>query len=337
MKPIYMTALHLLHGGVEKAIASLANSLCSRGYPVTILCSYYLGEPVYALDPRVSIQYLTPYQPNREAFHQAVSAKRVDRILTEGAHAVRILWAKHRTMVQAIRSIRSGIIISSRHEHHLILAKHGHPGVFRIAQLHHDVLPDSKLYHSIIKGYHGLDVLTTLTDELTDELAAGFAAQKGKATQPEPRCVTMPNYLPDAFFGDRFLASKEASASRQPPPDPPKPASAVQSPTEPPELASSRQESPRENVVLAVGRLEREKGFDRLIDVWARVVDKAPDWRLRILGDGRERANIEEQIRVAGLGEHVSLPGMTPYEDVLRAMSSASLYALPSRSEGFDC
>ena len=81
--------------------------------------------------------------------------------------------------------------------------------------------------------------------------------------------------------------------------------------------------------------MEREKGFDRLIDVWARVVDKAPDWRLRILGDGRERANIEEQIRVAGLGEHVSLPGMTPYEDVLRAMSSASLYALPSRSEGF--
>ena len=63
--------------------------------------------------PRVSIQYLTPYQPNREAFHQAVSPN-VDRILTEGAHAVRILWAKHRTMVQTIRSIRSGIISSSR-------------------------------------------------------------------------------------------------------------------------------------------------------------------------------------------------------------------------------
>ena len=38
--------------------------------------------------------------------------------------------------------------------------------------------------------------------------------------------------------------------------------------------------------VIAVGRLEWQKGFDRLIDAWAIVSQQHPDWQLDIFGSG---------------------------------------------------
>ena len=45
MEKIYITSLHLMHGGVEMAISLLGNALVKRGYDVEILCTYNLGEP----------------------------------------------------------------------------------------------------------------------------------------------------------------------------------------------------------------------------------------------------------------------------------------------------
>lgn len=55
MKKIYITSLHLDHGGIEMAISSLANALVKRDYEVEILCTYNLGEPVYYLDDKVTV------------------------------------------------------------------------------------------------------------------------------------------------------------------------------------------------------------------------------------------------------------------------------------------
>ena len=57
MKKITILSLHLNYGGVEKAVATLANMLCDD-YKVEIICTYKIGnKPVYKIDDKVKIKY----------------------------------------------------------------------------------------------------------------------------------------------------------------------------------------------------------------------------------------------------------------------------------------
>jgi glycosyltransferase involved in cell wall biosynthesis len=84
-------------------------------------------------------------------------------------------------------------------------------------------------------------------------------------------------------------------------------------------------------VVLAVGRLHLQKGFDTLVDAFARVRKKRSA-RLLILGDGDERAALEAQIARLGLQEDVQILGFraNPYAYLGRA----DLFVLSSLFEG---
>ena len=66
-------------------------------------------------------------------------------------------------------------------------------------------------------------------------------------------------------------------------------------------------------LVIAAGRLTRQKGFDLLIDAWAPLARRHPDWRLRIHGSGQEREALQRQIDAAGLGGAITLAGPTKH------------------------
>ena len=97
-------------------------------------------------------------------------------------------------------------------------------------------------------------------------------------------------------------------------------------PDAPPEPSS-------EGGILAVGRLVPEKGFDRLIDAWARIARDAPGWQVRIVGDGPLRDALLAQARDTGVGDSVQvLPAVA---DIAQHYARAAIYCLPSRRESF--
>ncbi|MEU3404080.1 glycosyltransferase [Streptomyces sp. NPDC006670] len=86
-------------------------------------------------------------------------------------------------------------------------------------------------------------------------------------------------------------------------------------------------------VVASVGRLAFEKGVDLLLDAWADAVPHHPDWTLRIYGAGVEEPTLRAHCTSLGLDDSVEWMGST--DDVLGALSGASVFAQASRAEGF--
>jgi glycosyltransferase involved in cell wall biosynthesis len=85
--------------------------------------------------------------------------------------------------------------------------------------------------------------------------------------------------------------------------------------------------------VVAVGRLGREKGFDLLLDAYARSKLTEAGWQLVILGDGPERDSLQRRIDQLGLKDAVLMPGVVKNPE--QWLQHAQLFVLSSRFEGF--
>jgi len=89
----------------------------------------------------------------------------------------------------------------------------------------------------------------------------------------------------------------------------------------------------QEKLVIAMGRLTHQKGFDVLISAFARCLERQPEWRLIILGEGEERPHLETQVAALGIADRVSLPGVVRNPE--RKLRQAEFFVLSSRWEGF--
>jgi glycosyltransferase involved in cell wall biosynthesis len=89
----------------------------------------------------------------------------------------------------------------------------------------------------------------------------------------------------------------------------------------------------RERIVLVAQRLEPEKRTDLALEAWARSDLAAAGWRLRLAGDGAERASLERQARQLGILETADFLGVRP--DVPRLLSQAGIFLAPRPDEPF--
>ena len=95
-------------------------------------------------------------------------------------------------------------------------------------------------------------------------------------------------------------------------------------------LASPPQRVPGSGLrLLAAGHLIRQKGFDRLLEIFAKL---PVDAHLTVLGDGVERSRLEEQARRLGIAERIAMPGFA--ERPWPLFAGADAFLLPSRWEG---
>ena len=84
-------------------------------------------------------------------------------------------------------------------------------------------------------------------------------------------------------------------------------------------------------MIVAIGRLARQKGFDILLDAFAGVAVK--NAQLVIIGEGDERTSLERRARELGISQRVSLPGFV--SNTAPWLAHADLFVLSSRWEGF--
>lgn len=86
----------------------------------------------------------------------------------------------------------------------------------------------------------------------------------------------------------------------------------------------------KENTVLFVGRLDKQKGLDKLLRIWAGITHD--DWTLKIVGDGPLKAELKMLTIKLGIDESVEFLG---YQDPCEHYKKAKIFAMTSLYEGF--
>ncbi|MGL4253128.1 MAG: glycosyltransferase family 4 protein [Fusobacteriaceae bacterium] len=87
----------------------------------------------------------------------------------------------------------------------------------------------------------------------------------------------------------------------------------------------------KNRTAIAVGRLNYQKGFDRLLQIWGQIEKKDREWKLLIIGSGEDRDKLLKQIEELKL-ERVEIIEHT--EEIKKYYEDASIYLMTSRFEG---
>jgi len=85
--------------------------------------------------------------------------------------------------------------------------------------------------------------------------------------------------------------------------------------------------------IIAVGRYHPQKRFDRLIDAFALIAEKYPQWYVDIYGEGPDKKTLQDQIDHLSMHERVHL--QLPTKDIVSEYLKSELFVFSSDYEGF--
>jgi len=88
-----------------------------------------------------------------------------------------------------------------------------------------------------------------------------------------------------------------------------------------------------DKVILGVGRLDEQKNFTELVDIWALIAKDYPDWKLRIVGEGYTDTRILQKVKEYSLEGQFELCPFT--NNVQEHYLSSSIFTMTSAFEGF--
>lgn len=85
-------------------------------------------------------------------------------------------------------------------------------------------------------------------------------------------------------------------------------------------------------MILCVGRLTYQKGFDLLITAWARVAQQVPDWKIVIVGSGEDEQMLKQMAIDYKVDQSIDFVGQQSNMD--QFYRKASFFCMSSRFEG---
>jgi glycosyltransferase involved in cell wall biosynthesis len=87
-------------------------------------------------------------------------------------------------------------------------------------------------------------------------------------------------------------------------------------------------------VVGTVARLFRRKGYEQLLPIMARAVQREPRLRFVWIGDGAQRPDYEAELARLGLTDRTTLVGLIPPDEVPKQLAGCDILAHTSQWEG---
>lgn len=88
-----------------------------------------------------------------------------------------------------------------------------------------------------------------------------------------------------------------------------------------------------QKIILSIGRLDKDKQFDMLIDIFQKFLITHPGWQLRIIGEGNESDFLKQKVVDARLESAIHI---MPYTEQIQAeYAQASIYVSTSKYESF--
>jgi glycosyltransferase involved in cell wall biosynthesis len=90
-----------------------------------------------------------------------------------------------------------------------------------------------------------------------------------------------------------------------------------------------------EKILISVGRIEKQKNIEGLIRIMPGMISCYPKVLLLIIGEGREKAKLEELSRSLGISNNIIFCGRIPHKYIFDYYAASDIFVLPSKYEGF--
>lgn len=306
-------------GGLERSVHDLVRHLASRGVQVTLIAPPAWVSPADGADPFGSplvtlrpVSYVTFPLANRRgttildrSTAYPVFGIRAGRVAASLAAGGRV------DVVHGFGASALGYALGrSRVQAPLVMNPQG------LEEFGATGAPQPWLKHA---GYWPLRRAVRTTAAAADAIIAtdrSIVPTIERQLHPRPGQVhVIPNGI-DLAAADAFAASQDGGAIR-----------------------SRHGLSASETVLLSVGRLEANKGFDVLVDALAQAsrpgrILAGSSWRWVLIGAGPFGRDVEAAVKSRGLGERVLFAGRVSEADLHAWYGTATLFVHPTRYEG---
>ncbi len=309
MKHLVFLTLSLTKGGAERVISNMCNDFFVGRCRVTVI-SLMKARPEYALHPDIRLievdgderDYLAS-MPVRFARRRKKLKRLLRGLKKEGAQAVISFLPEPNMLACSLkRAIGMPVVISVRNA----------PAVEYGTRLRYLLM---RLLYPRADAY----VFQT------KEAKAYFSFSRHITA----RGVVIPNPLSAEFIGD---AHGRTGTTAQQKSGAPASGSAADGARDSGDGKTERDGKKESFLVLAVGRLEAQKNYGRLLAVFQVFHEKHRESSLMICGEGSERAEIGRYVKEHSLGDCVSLPGNV--DDIAAQYEAADAYLMTSDYEG---